>query len=90
MTKTPARLLERLRFAPTGRAGEVETRTRRAIVLRLTRTLATQRMAGVAVTQGRPAGPERAALDGKPTKPQSLGGYSAGVGSSLRATELMQ
>jgi transposase len=37
--KTPAQLLERLRSAPTGRAGEVETRTRRAIVLRLTRTL---------------------------------------------------
>jgi transposase len=37
--KTPAQLLERLRSAPTGRAGEIETRTRRAIVLRLTRTL---------------------------------------------------
>jgi hypothetical protein len=37
--KTPAQLLERLRSAPAGRAGEVETRTRRTIVLRLTRTL---------------------------------------------------
>jgi transposase len=37
--KTPAQLLERLRSAATGRAGEVETRTRRAIVLRLTTTL---------------------------------------------------
>jgi transposase len=37
--KTPPQLLERLRSAPTGRAGEVETRTRRAIVMRLTRTL---------------------------------------------------
>ncbi len=37
--KTPAQLLERLRSAATGRAGEIETRTRRAIVLRLTRTL---------------------------------------------------
>ena len=31
--KTPAQLLERLRSAPTGRAGEIETRTRRAIVI---------------------------------------------------------
>jgi transposase len=38
--KTPAQLLERLRSAPAGRAGEVETRGRRSIVLRLTRTLA--------------------------------------------------
>ena len=37
--KTAAQLLERLRSAPTGRAGEIETRTRRAIVLRLTHTL---------------------------------------------------
>jgi transposase len=37
--KTPAQLLERLRSAPTGRAGEIEIRTRRSIVLRLTRTL---------------------------------------------------
>jgi transposase len=37
--KTPAELLERLRSAPAGRAGDVETRTRRSIVLRLTRTL---------------------------------------------------
>ena len=37
--KTPAQLLERLRSGPTGRAGEIETRTRRTIVLRLTRTL---------------------------------------------------
>ena len=37
--KTPAQLVERLRSAATGRAGEIETRTRRAIVLRLTRTL---------------------------------------------------
>ena len=40
MSKTPAELLARLRAAPAGRAGEVETRTRRQIVLRLTRTLA--------------------------------------------------
>jgi transposase len=33
--KTPAQLLERLRAAPSGRAGEIETRTRRAIVSRL-------------------------------------------------------
>ena len=33
--KTPAQLLERLRSAPTGRAGEIETRTRRTIVSRL-------------------------------------------------------
>jgi transposase len=39
--KTPAQLLERLRSAPAGRAGEIETRTRRSIVLRLTRTLQT-------------------------------------------------
>jgi hypothetical protein len=37
--KTPAQLLERLRSAPTGRAGEIETRTRRQIVLHLVRTL---------------------------------------------------
>jgi transposase len=37
--KTPAQLLERLRSAPAGRGGPVETRTRRSIVLRLTRTL---------------------------------------------------
>jgi transposase len=37
--KTPAQLLEHLRAAPAGRAGEVETRTRRSIVLSLTRTL---------------------------------------------------
>jgi transposase len=39
MSKTPAELLQRLRSAPSGCAGEVETRTRRQIVLRLTRTL---------------------------------------------------
>jgi transposase len=39
MKKTPGELLERLRSAPTGRAGEIETRTRRQIVLRLTGTL---------------------------------------------------
>ena len=38
--KTAAQLLERLRSAPTGRAGETETRRRRSIVLHLTRTLA--------------------------------------------------
>ena len=37
--KTPAQLLKRLRSAPTGRAGTIETRTRRQIVLHLTRTL---------------------------------------------------
>ena len=37
--KTPAELLERLRSAPAGRAGDVETRTRRSIVLRLTGAL---------------------------------------------------
>jgi transposase len=37
--KTPAQLLERLRSAPAGRAGSVETRTRRAIVVRLVHTL---------------------------------------------------
>lgn len=37
--KTPAALLERLRSAPSGRAGEIETQRRRSIVLRLTRTL---------------------------------------------------
>jgi len=37
--KTPARLVERLRSAPAGRAGDVETRTRWSIVLHLTRTL---------------------------------------------------
>lgn len=40
MSKTAVELLERLRAAPAGRAGEVETRTRRQIVLRLTVTLA--------------------------------------------------
>jgi transposase len=40
MSKTPAELLQRLRSAPSGCAGEIETRTRRQIVLRLTRTLA--------------------------------------------------
>lgn len=37
--KTPARLLGHLRCAPTGRAGETEKRTRRAIVIRLVHTL---------------------------------------------------
>jgi transposase len=37
--KTPAQLLERLRSAPAGRAGEIETRSRRGIVLRLVRAL---------------------------------------------------
>jgi transposase len=37
--KTAAQLLERLRSAPAGRAGELETARRRSIVLRLTRTL---------------------------------------------------
>jgi transposase len=37
--KTAAQLLERLRSAAAGRAGEIETRRRRSIVLRLTRTL---------------------------------------------------
>jgi transposase len=37
--KTPAQLLERLRSAPAGRGGPVETCTRRSIVLSLTRTL---------------------------------------------------
>lgn len=37
--RTPGQLLDRLRVAPRGRAGEVETRVRRAIVLRLTRTI---------------------------------------------------
>jgi transposase len=37
--KTPAQLLERLRSAPTGRAGEIETRTRRTIVSGLVGTL---------------------------------------------------
>jgi transposase len=40
MSKTPAELLQRLRSAPSGCAGEIETRARRQIVLRLTRTLA--------------------------------------------------
>jgi transposase len=40
MSKTPTELLHRLRSAPSGCAGEIETRTRRQIVLRLTRTLA--------------------------------------------------
>jgi hypothetical protein len=39
MSKTPGELLERLRSAPSGRAGEVETRTRRQIVVHLTRSL---------------------------------------------------
>jgi transposase len=38
--KTAAQLLERLRSAASGRAGEIETRRRRSIVLHLTRTLA--------------------------------------------------
>jgi transposase len=42
--KPAAELLARLRSAPAGRAGEVETRARRQIVLRLARTL--QNMAG--------------------------------------------
>jgi transposase len=37
--KTAAQLLERLRSAAVGRAGETETRRRRSIVLHLTRTL---------------------------------------------------
>jgi transposase len=37
--KTRAQLLDRLRSAPTGRAGEIETRTRRQIVSRLVGTL---------------------------------------------------
>jgi transposase len=37
--KPAARLLEHLRSAPRGRAGEIETRTRRQIVLHLTHTL---------------------------------------------------
>jgi transposase len=37
--KAPAQLLARLRSAPAGRAGELEMRRRRSIVLRLTRTL---------------------------------------------------
>jgi transposase len=37
--KTPAQLLGRLRSAPAGRAGELETRRRRSIVLGLVRTL---------------------------------------------------
>ena len=40
-SKTAAQLLARLRSAPCGRAGEIETRTRRQIVLHLTRTLQT-------------------------------------------------
>jgi transposase len=39
--KTPAQLLERLRSAPSGRAGELETARRRSIVQRLNRTLQT-------------------------------------------------
>jgi hypothetical protein len=38
--KTAAQLLERLRSAAVGRAGEIETRRRRSIVLHLTHTLA--------------------------------------------------
>ena len=37
--RTPTQLLERLRSAPTGRAREIEIRTRRAIVSRLVGTL---------------------------------------------------
>jgi transposase len=37
--KSAAQLLERLRSVPAGRAGELETRRRRSIVLRLTHTL---------------------------------------------------
>lgn len=37
--KTPTQLLERLRSAPSGRAGEIETLSRWSIVLHLTRTL---------------------------------------------------
>jgi Transposase len=37
--KTAAQLLERLRSAPAGRAGEIETRARRSIVLGLVRAL---------------------------------------------------
>jgi hypothetical protein len=37
--KTAAQLLERLRSAPVGRAGEIETRARRSIVARLVSTL---------------------------------------------------
>lgn len=37
--KTPSQLVKRLRSAPAGRAGEIETSTRRSIVLRLTRAL---------------------------------------------------
>ncbi|MGN6169279.1 MAG: IS110 family transposase [Solirubrobacteraceae bacterium] len=39
--KTPAQLLERLRSAPAGRAGELETGRRRSIVMRLACTLQT-------------------------------------------------
>jgi len=41
--KTPAQLLERLRSAPAGRCGEIETRTRRRIVLGLLGHLAEHR-----------------------------------------------
>jgi transposase len=37
--KTPAELLDRLRSAPAGRAGEAETRARRSVVVRLVATL---------------------------------------------------
>jgi transposase len=37
--KTAAQLLERLRCAPGGRAGEIETRARRSVVVRLVATL---------------------------------------------------
>jgi transposase len=37
--KTSAQLLQRLRAAPAGRCGEIETRTRRSIVLRLIATV---------------------------------------------------
>ena len=39
--KTAAQLLERLRMAPAGRAGEIETRARRSVVVRLVATLQT-------------------------------------------------
>ncbi len=38
-SKTAGQLLDRLRSAPSGRAGEIETRTRRQIVVHLTRAL---------------------------------------------------
>jgi transposase len=39
--KTPAELLERLRRAPAGRTGKIETRARREVVVRLVQTLQT-------------------------------------------------